>query len=147
MQVGCVFRKTPVAPNQQTSSETRSAHDRTSEEEAGRRVVLPAFPVEAPPGTETASAAAAATPTAQSSRKARSTWKERSMWRLRLPAASSDPAEAQAEPQRGGAGACQEQNGFRMQLKILTKDARRMRPPGRKVGLIERSRLFGRAHS
>lgn len=98
MQVGRVFRKTPVTRNQRTSSETRSAARQNFRGGSPAARSSSRLPAEAPPGTETASAAAATPPTAQSSRNARSTWKERSMWRLLLPAVSADPAEAPGRP-------------------------------------------------
>lgn len=55
-----------------------------------------ALPAEARAGTETASEATATT---HSARNARSTWKEHSTRRLRLPAASADPAEARVDPE------------------------------------------------
>lgn len=87
----------PLCSAPRTSSKTRAAAGRASEEESGPRRAVPALPAEAPAGTETASAAAAAR--TQPSRNARSTWKKRPKVRFPLPAASSRPAEVRGDPE------------------------------------------------
>lgn len=57
MQVGRVFRKTPVTRNQRTSSETRSAARQNFRGGSPAARSSSRLPAEAPPGTETASAA------------------------------------------------------------------------------------------